>query len=100
MEAQRIIEDIRKKYSPEKIYIFGSYARGDIHDGSDLDLAIIKETDRRFQDRILDVLELGEYDLPIEPLVYTPSEFENMRNRGNGFINGILKEGKLVYERQ
>jgi len=96
---KRVIEDIRSKYAPEKIYVFGSHARGDVHEGSDLDLAIIKETGKRFQDRILDVLELGDYDIPIEPLVYTSAEFEAMRKRGNPLICTILEEGKLVYEK-
>jgi len=97
---RRVIEDIKSRYTPEKIYVFGSRARGDIHESSDLDLAIIKETDKRFQDRILDVLELGDYGIPIEPLVYTSAEFEAMRRRGNPLVCTILKEGKLLYEKQ
>jgi predicted nucleotidyltransferase len=99
-ESERVIRDIKTKYAPERIYVFGSSARGDLHEGSDLDLAIIKETDKRFQDRILEVLELGDYGIPVEPLVYTPDEFERMRKRGNPLIQTILEEGKLVYERQ
>jgi predicted nucleotidyltransferase len=38
---------------------------------SDIDLLIIKDTDRKFVDRIADVLAILEVDVPVEPLVYT-----------------------------
>lgn len=95
-----VLSDIGRKYNPEKIYVFGSYARGDVYEGSDLDLVIIKDTNKRFQDRISDVLELNDYEIAVEPLVYTPKEFEEMRERGNALIHTVLKEGKLVYEKQ
>ena len=42
--------------------------------------------------RIERVLELT--DLPIEPLVYTPAEFEELVRAGNPFILRVLREGK------
>lgn len=95
-EIQRLIEGI-KNYNPEKIILYGSWARGDYHEGSDVDLVIIKETNERFMDRIGKILDLNNSNLAIEPLVYTPSEFDKMKKEGNPFIEQVAKEGKVIY---
>ena len=42
---------LKTKYNAEKLILFGSYARGDFNEGSDLDVVLIKDTNRRFIDR-------------------------------------------------
>jgi predicted nucleotidyltransferase len=86
-------------YEPERVIVFGSYARGDFDAYSDLDLVIIKETDRRFVERLV---EAGSYlDLPIsvDVFVYTPAEFQSMVEEGNPFIERVQREGRVIYER-
>ena len=41
-ELQSIVEPLAKKYGAERIYLFGSYARSDMNDRSDIDLRIDK----------------------------------------------------------
>ena len=41
-ELQSIVEPLTKKYGAERIYLFGSYARSDMNDRSDIDLRIDK----------------------------------------------------------
>lgn len=83
--------NLKRKYDAEKLILFGSYARGDINDGSDIDIVLIKKTNKRFTDRIGDVLKMYKGNISLEPLVYTPEEFKRMGNRD--FIKTILKEG-------
>lgn len=96
-ELNRILEGLRQ-YQPQKVILFGSFARGDHHALSDIDLLIIKRTDRPFVERIGDVLALCDYSIPLEPLVYTPEEFERLREEGNPLIEQALREGKVIYE--
>lgn len=72
-----------------EVYLYGSFARGDIHEGSDMDLLVIGDFTERLFDRIGKVLALT--DLPIEPLVYTVEEFEEMKKSGNPFLSEVLK---------
>ncbi len=58
-ELDRILEGVRR-YEPQKVILFGSFARGDYHALSDVDLLIIKHTDRPFIQRIGDVRVLEE----------------------------------------
>lgn len=96
-ELARILAGLRR-YQPQKVILFGSFARGDYHATSDIDLLIIKQTERPFADRIGDVLALCDYSIPLEPLVYTLSEFEQMCKENNLFIVKVLQEGKVIYE--
>jgi predicted nucleotidyltransferase len=87
-------------YNPQRVILFGSFARGDHHAMSDADLLIVKETDTPFLDRIAEVLSMCDYDIPVEPLVYTPRELEQMQREGNSFVEAVLREGIVVYEQQ
>lgn len=97
--VDRVVDCIVRNYHPVRVILFGSYARGDIHEGSAVDLLIVKDTDERFTDRIGAVLRLCDFDVTVEPLVYTPAELQRMVERGNDFILTALREGRVVYER-
>jgi len=98
--AQRILDRIIRRYRPKRIIVFGSFARGDIHQGSDLDLIIIKNTRQKFLRRMDKVLDLCDGEIAVEPLIYTEAEFEKMLEQGNDFLETAISDGKVVYERQ
>lgn len=93
---REIVERL-KPYNPEKIFLFGSYARNESDDLSDVDLIIIKKTEEDFFERIRTVLKLLDLKRGIDVLVYTPSEFQMMEQRGNALIQGVLEEGIVLY---
>lgn len=96
-EFKKIVEAL-KPYRPKKVILFGSFARGEAHGLSDIDLIVIKETQKRFVERISEVLELCDTAIPIEPLVYTPAEIEQLLAEGNSFISQALREGRVLYD--
>lgn len=95
-----ITKKIIKEYHPKKIILFGSYAHGHPTEDSDIDLFIIKDTDKAPIDRWMEVKKLlwdMEKDVPISPLVYTEKEVEDRLKIRDFFIKEILKEGKVLY---
>jgi predicted nucleotidyltransferase len=99
-EVKKLVHRLIEDYKPEKIVLFGSLARGDYHEGSDIDLMLVKDTERRFVDRIGDVIRLNNTDIPIEPIVYTTRELERMLAEGRDFVTTIHSEGVVLYERK
>jgi predicted nucleotidyltransferase len=99
-EVQQLIEQIKKNYNPEKIILFGSYAYGKPTISSDVDIAIIKNTKKRFWDRIRQVNSFIQSSLAADILVYTPKEWEQRLKIGDYFIKEIVSRGKVVYERK
>ena len=86
-------------YGAEKGILFGSSSRGDADRWSDIDLIVVKRTDRSFIDRLLDVVKCIEPDFALDVLVYTPEEFERMLDEENPFLTHAVEEGKVIYER-
>jgi uncharacterized protein len=97
-EIESITTQIVRKYGPEKIILFGSAARGDVGPDSDADFLIIKgQTPYYGADRIRELSQLIERNIPVDFLVYRPDEFEKRLGMGDPFLKAILKEGKVLY---
>lgn len=95
---QKLVDQLVEGYRPEKVILFGSFVTGHTHKWSDVDLVAIKKTDKSFYNRIGEASAILPHDLPIDIIVYTPEEFEEMC-RDNYFVkNEILGKGKVVYE--
>ena len=90
-----------KPLDPEKIIIFGSYAKNKANPESDIDLLIIKRTKKKPVDRIAEVLSLIWGHIPnIEPQIFTPEEFSLAISQNRFFITEeVLKYGKTIYEK-
>lgn len=91
-EIERFSSELKERFNCD-VYLYGSFATGEIHEGSDIDLIIVGDFKERFFDRIGKILELT--DLPIEPLVYTREEFDKMK-RNNLFIGSIFKYARKL----
>lgn len=88
------------QYQPEKIILFGSLATGDWQAWSDVDLAIIKNTDETFLQRSKQVALMCRPSVGVDFLVYTPAEFQQMIAEKNPFVlTEILEKGKVLYDR-
>ena len=96
--VQRCVEGLLA-YGPEKIILFGSAALGDTDEYSDIDLIIVKETEARFVQRLVEVMDYLPRDVPVDAFVYTPQEFQAMQEGGNPFIAQALDEGIVLYEK-
>ena len=99
---QKILDRLVEGYDPIKVILFGSRARGDGDEGSDIDLFIVKETsDRRF-DRIVEVGRLlsdRHRYVGLDVIVLTPAELEERLALGDPFYRQILSEGKVLHAR-
>ena len=97
-EIQYITQQIIEKYKPEKIFLFGSAARGKPDLDSDVDLLIIKkQTPLYGADRIRELSRIIERNIPLDLLIYRPEEFEKRVQMGDPFLKSVLKEGKVLY---
>ena len=93
-ELEKILNRLKKDPSVRKVLLFGSLARGDARDHSDIDLIVVKDTQMRFLDRLDEFYDDAREAMDI--LVYTPQEFEEMKERP--FVKRALREGKMLYE--
>jgi len=97
-----IVEKIKTEYQPQKIILFGSYAYGTPTEDSDIDLFIIKETDKERIYRFAEVKTLiyePERRISISPLVYTPEELAERLATGDSFVEEVMSKGEVLYAR-
>lgn len=98
IEIKKLTEPIFKEYGVEKAYVFGSYARGDYNENSDIDIIISSKSIRSLLiiGAILEALKLvlkKEVDL-IEEECFEEDEIDEIDQE---FYNRIKKERILIY---
>lgn len=102
-EIAKIIATLKKEYTPLKIILFGSYVYGNPTEDSDIDLLIIKNTNKNRVDRFITVKKLiydPQRKIVVSPLVLTPDELSNRLSMGDDFIKDIISRGIVLYERK
>ena len=86
---------VAEEFSPEAVVLYGSYAKGNHHDDSDIDVAII------FNGFSGDWLEISNrlwylrenISLYIEPILLDSTEDKS------GFVKNIYKTGQVIYNK-
>ena len=96
----RIVQEV----DPERVYLFGSRARGDAREDSDVDFLIVKgagfdaQTERRREEGRL-YRALARCPLGADVLVYSADEVAYRGTGRNNVVARAIREGRLVYER-
>lgn len=96
---QFVLNKLISFYKPQKIFLFGSQARNDADENSDIDFLVIKESDRPKRLRSLEFRKVlrGHNYYPVDILVYTPQEFKGESEIKGTIAFRVKEEGKLLY---
>ena len=90
---EKYIKEISKYYNIKAVYLFGSYAKGTNTEDSDIDVAIIINSDNNVFDLMVELMMLTQnIDLRIEPHPIKVEDFEE----GNPFVQEIIDTGIRV----
>ncbi len=102
---QEIIDCLSKPPKPLRVILFGSYAYGKPHEDSDIDLLVILDKDGKssnyktlIQNRqeISGRLQMLKKKYPVDLIVYTKEEWEELRAIGTSFIKEIEENGVFL----
>jgi len=102
MVAMRQIEEfgqrIGREFGAERVILFGSYARGEVTEDSDVDLLVVGPFTGRSVDKSVEIRLKLRPKFPLDLLVRTPEKVRQRIEIGDSFIKEILEEGKVLYE--
>ena len=93
---KKISERLKKEYHAEKVILYGSHAKGEATEDSDVDILVIAPTEERFFERMATVLGLVRdlYNgLALSPIVLQPEEVSERLKRGDQFVKQIIEHG-------
>ncbi len=102
---QTVKTDLLNQFKPliSNIILFGSYARGDFSDQSDIDILLLVRTqnNKELEDKIIDY-EVDynlKYGKVLQILIYDVEYFRRMNSISNLFVN-VSNEGISLYGRK
>ena len=86
-QIKHLLAEIKKGLSSlygsrlKAVYLFGSYARGDYHEGSDLDVMIVLDTYKSYWDELVHSSALAsdlslKYDITISRTIMTEEQWK------------------------
>jgi uncharacterized protein len=96
-DVARVVDSIVALYRPDRVFVFGSYAKGVLHEGSDLDLLVIKSSKlpRFRRGRDLNAI-LASMAIAVDVLFYTPEELELELADPYSMLSAILPSAKRL----
>lgn len=91
--AQRYAGAIKANYNDIRIILFGSYAKGNYNEDSDIDIAVVFKDYSNLLDMQLELMRLRrKIDSRIEPHPFRESEFD----LSNPIVSEIIKYGQEI----
>ncbi|NMF86272.1 nucleotidyltransferase domain-containing protein [Nodosilinea sp. P-1105] len=99
---QQISDRIVDRFQPEKIILFGSYARSEAHPHSDLDLLVVVDTLPPRGQRSAPILKMlaQDYTEPIDIIVRSAQAIKDWEQVPGSFAHQVTTEGVVLYDRQ
>ena len=96
----KMVEGIRDAVHPDRIVLFGSRARGDAAADSDVDLLVVaRSSEPRWRRAVPLYKLLAGMGVAKDILWWTPEEISEWQGVKSHFINRVLSEGQVLYEK-
>ena len=89
-KIQKAIVPLAQKYGVDRVFLFGSYARGTATEKSDVDLRIDRGT--------LDGFRFGGFYVDVEETLNCKADILTTEQMGKAFLQHVQKEEVLLYD--
>ncbi len=93
--CDRIVRD----FHPERIILFGSCARGDADEDSDVDLLVIMPFEGKGARKAAEIMKRVRPGFPVDVIVRTPETVRERLELGDFFLREAVEKGKALHER-
>jgi predicted nucleotidyltransferase len=95
---RRFAREVAERFRPDKIILFGSYAYGQPHADSDVDILVVMPA-RNQIDQAVRIDCAIDPPFPLDLIVRTPKNMQWRLAEGDSFLREIVSKGKTLYEK-
>ena len=97
---KKIVSLITSLVTPEKIILFGSYARGESRQSSDVDIMILiknLQNERDVTGKLYKALLKSDISIPVDFLAADYDKYDSLKNNPGYVYKSIASEGQVLY---
>jgi predicted nucleotidyltransferase len=94
---ESIGETIARKFSPERVVLFGSYAYGSPGQDSDIDLFVVMSHEGVAARKAAEIRLALPTNLPIDVIVRSPRKVKERLRMHDSFISDVMRNGRVLY---
>jgi len=94
---RRFARQVAERFHPDKIILFGSYAYGQPHEDSDVDILVVMPA-RNQLDQAFKIHWTIQPPFPLHIIVRTPRTLKWRLEEGDSFLREVMSKGKVLYE--
>ena len=95
-----MVRKIIEQFHPDKIILFGSYARNEYTEDSDFDILVVMPAENSQRQKANEIdLALADRTVPMDLIVVTPEQFDRQKVLIGTIVYHAAREGRVIYER-
>jgi predicted nucleotidyltransferase len=98
VEIKNAVQKIVKTFSPERVVLFGSFARQAAGQDSDVDLLVVVPHEGSAAKCAAEIRQTVDFRFPCDLLVRSPQKVAERLRMGDPFLKEIFANGKTLYE--
>jgi len=97
-DIQAFVKRVASEFHPQRVILFGSYARGEPTADSDVDLLVVMPHKGPPAVQAAEIRKRIHAGFPMDLLVRSPAEVRRRLDMGDSFIREVMERGQPLYE--
>lgn len=97
-QIRQVSDEIARRFQPERIILFGSYAYGTPTEDSDVDFLVVMPFEERAVKKAIEIRLAVRAKFPMDLIPITPQRLQHRLDNDVSFLLEIVEKGKVLYE--
>ena len=97
-KIRAFVDEVVRRFQPERVVLFGSYAYGQPTADSDVDLLVIMRHKGAGAEQAARIRQMIRSGFPLDLIVRSPANIRQRVKIGDSFIREILEKGQVLHE--